>query len=136
MWAKLAALFMGDGGIIGKVLDKCLVDATKKAELAAAFAQEFMAQSAALDMAAADIIKAEATSGGWLTRSWRPIVMLVFTSLIVARWFGWSAPGLSEAEALELWAIIKIGLGGYVIGRSAEKVAPSIADAVKGVMGK
>ncbi len=95
-----------------------------------------MAQRAALDMAAADIIRTEAASGGWLTRSWRPIVMLVFTSLIVARWFGYSAPALSEAEALELWAIIKIGLGGYVIGRSAEKVAPSIADAVKGVMGK
>ncbi len=136
MWAKLASLFMGDGGIIGKVLDKIAVDADTRAKLQAAFLEQFMAQSAALDMAAADIIKAEATSGGWLTRSWRPIVMLVFTSLIVARWFGWSAPGLSEAEALELWAIIKIGLGGYVIGRSAEKVAPSIADAVKGVMGK
>jgi len=136
MWAKLASLFMGDGGIIGKVLDKIVVDADMRAKLQAAFLEQFMAQSAALDMAAADIIKAEATSGGFLTRSWRPIVMLVFTALIVARWFGWSAPGLSEAEALELWAIIKIGLGGYVIGRSAEKVAPSIADAVKGVMGK
>ncbi len=136
MWAKLASLFVGDGGIVGKVLDKIAVDADTRAKLQAAFLEQFMAQSAALDMAAADIIKAEATSGGWLTRSWRPIVMLVFTSLIVARWFGWSAPGLSEAEALELWAIIKIGLGGYVIGRSAEKVAPSIADAVKGVMGK
>ena len=136
MWAKLASLFVGDGGIVGKALDKLFVDANQKAQIAAAIMQEAMAQGAALDMAAADIIKAEATSGGFLTRSWRPIVMLVFTSLIVARWFGWSAPGLSEAEALELWAIIKIGLGGYVIGRSAEKVAPSIADAVKGVMGK
>ncbi len=136
MWAKIASLFMGDGGIIGKVLDKCLVDATKKAELAAAFAQEFMAQSAALDMAAADIIKAEATSGGWLTRSWRPIVMLTFTALIVLRWLGWSAPALGEAEVLELWAIVKIGLGGYIIGRSGEKMVPAIADAVKGVMGR
>src|SRR5260370_23601748 len=136
MWGKIASLFMGDGGIIGKVLDKCLVDATKKAELAAAFAQEFMAQSAALDMAAADIIKAEAPSGGWLTRSWRPIVMLTFTALIVLRWLGWSAPALGEAEVLGLWAIGEVGLGGSSIGRSGEKMAPAIADAVKGVMGK
>src|SRR5260370_16095695 len=136
MWDKIASLFMGDGGIIGKVLDKVLVDATKKAEIAAAFVQEMMAQRAALDMAAADIIKAEATSGGWLTRSWRPIVMLTFTALIVLRWLRWSAPALGEAEVLELWAIVKIGLGGYIIGRSGEKMAPAIADAVKGVMGK
>ena len=136
MWGKIASLFMGDGGIIGKVLDKIAVDADTRAKLQAAFLEQFMAQSAALDLAAADIIKAEATSGGWLTRLWRPIVMLVFTALIVARWFGWSAPGLSEAEALELWAIVKIGLGGYIIGRSGEKMVPAIADAVKGVMGK
>jgi len=27
-------------------------------------------------------------------------------------------------EALKLWDIVEIGLGGYVIGRSAEKVLP------------
>ena len=57
--------------------------------------------------------------------------MLTFVGLIVARWFGWSAPGLSEAEALALWDIVQLGLGGYVIGRSAEKLVPSIADALK-----
>ena len=57
--------------------------------------------------------------------------MLVFVALIVARWFGYAAPGLSEAEALKLWSIVELGLGGYVIGRSAEKVAPAILDAIK-----
>ena len=57
--------------------------------------------------------------------------MLVFVGLIVARWFGWAAPGLSEAEYLKLWSIVEFGLGGYVIGRSVEKIAPSIASAMK-----
>ena len=57
--------------------------------------------------------------------------MLTFVALIVARWFGWAAPNLSEAEYLKLWDIVQLGLGGYVIGRSAEKIAPAIADAVK-----
>ena len=81
--------------------------------------------------AQADIVKTEAGSSNWLTASWRPILMLTFGALIVARWFGWAAPNLSEAEYLALWEIVKLGLGGYVIGRSVEKVAPAIADAIK-----
>jgi hypothetical protein len=50
------------------------------------------------DRVAADIIRAEAQSGNWLAASWRPIVMLTFTAPIIARWLGFSAPGISEAE--------------------------------------
>jgi hypothetical protein len=57
--------------------------------------------------------------------------MLTFVTLIVARWFGWAAPELNEAEYLKLWSIVELGLGGYVIGRSVEKIAPAIADAVR-----
>ncbi|HOC00771.1 MAG TPA: hypothetical protein PKM43_18735 [Verrucomicrobiota bacterium] len=37
--------------------------------------------------------------------------MLTFVSLIVARWLGWSAPNLSQAEALKLWDIVEVGRG-------------------------
>jgi hypothetical protein len=85
----------------------------------------------AIEAAAADIVKTEAASGHWLAANWRPLTMLTFVALVVARWFGWSAPGLSEAEAIKLWDIVQLGLGGYVIGRSAEKVVPAIAEALK-----
>lgn len=68
------------------------------------------------------VIQAEATSEHFLTSNWRPIVMLVFTGLIVARWFGLSADGITEREYIEIWEILKLGIGGYVVGRSAEKV--------------
>lgn len=77
----------------------------------------------------AGIVKAEAESSSVLASSWRPIVMLTFAGLIVARWFGWAAPDLSEAEYLKLWSIVELGLGGYVIGRTVEKTVPSIATA-------
>jgi len=77
------------------------------------------------------VIQAEASSANWLAASWRPITMLTFVTLIVARWFGWAAPELNEAEYLKLWSIVELGLGGYVIGRSVEKIAPAIADAVR-----
>lgn len=79
----------------------------------------------------AEIVKAEAASEHWLAANWRPLLMLTFGGLIVARWFGWAAPNLSDAEYLKLWSIVELGIGGYVIGRSAEKVLPTIAQVLK-----
>ena len=41
------------------------------------------------------------------------------------------AEGMTEPEYLEVYGLIKIGLGGYVVGRSAEKIAPSLIGAIK-----
>lgn len=92
-----------------------------------------MAQRGELaEMAArAEIVKAEAQSEHWLVATWRPILMLTFGGLIVARWFGWAAPSLSEAEYLKLWSIVEFGIGGYVVGRSVEKIVPNVASALK-----
>ncbi len=74
-----------------------------------------------------NIIVAEAQGGSWLQRSWRPITMLVFLGLVVADSFGWLASPL----AAEAWTLLQIGLGGYVAGRSLEKITPKITDALK-----
>jgi len=81
--------------------------------------------------AQAQIINTEAASQHWLAANWRPITMLIFVALIVARWFGWAAPNLAEEEYIKLWSIVELGLGGYVIGRSVEKIVPTIAGAMK-----
>jgi hypothetical protein len=107
-------------------------DELRRQEVQAQLQLALMQQAGALELAAADIIKAEANSESWLARNWRPLVMLTFTALIVARWMGYSAPNISEAEILALWDIVQLGLGGYAIGRSVEKVAPALADALKG----
>ena len=108
----------------GKLLDKFFPDAD--AEMKGKM-QQFMA----VFTAQAQIVQAEAASQNWLASSWRPLTMLTFVVLIVCRWFGWAAPNLSEAEYIKLWDIVQLGLGGYVIGRSVEKVVPTIADAMK-----
>ena len=81
--------------------------------------------------ASTGVIVAEANSQSWITRSWRPILMLTFGALIVARWLGWTTPGLTEAEYLKLWDIVQLGIGGYIIGRSVETVASTVAQAIK-----
>ncbi len=75
--------------------------------------------------AKSDIIVAEA-QGNWLTASWRPITMLTFLLLVVLDSFGLLASPLAD----EAWLLLQIGLGGYVTGRSMEKLVPKIADAL------
>ncbi|MFT2089459.1 3TM-type holin [Paraglaciecola sp. 2405UD69-4] len=65
-----------------------------------------------------DIITAEATGQSWMQRNWRPITMLTFLALVVFDSFGW----LPNPLAKEAWTLLQIGLGGYVAGRSAEKM--------------
>jgi len=71
---------------------------------------------------AAKIIQTEA-QGGFLQRNWRPIMMLVFAGLMVAHWFGFTAPNIPESVQNSLLNIILVGIGGYTIGRSGEKIA-------------
>ena len=65
-----------------------------------------------------ELVREEAR-GNWLQRSWRPIVMLAFALVILSGMFMESTL-LSDSS--RLWDLLEIGLGGYVIGRSGEKV--------------
>lgn len=75
----------------------------------------------------AAIVEAEAKSEHWLTSTWRPITMLTFVALVVADQTG----TLHFRLAGEAWTLLQLGLGGYVIGRSAEKAVVPIVDALK-----
>jgi holin (3TMs family) len=80
-----------------------------------------------------DVIVAEAQGASWLQRNWRPMMMLFFAVLIgTVTWTGGYINGhaLDHDFVMEILSIIKIGLGGYVVGRTVEKVAPSIVTAI------
>ena len=72
--------------------------------------------------AQSQIVQGEVAGQSWLQRNWRPITMLTFLVLVVLDSFGLLAFRLAD----EAWTLLQIGLGGYVIGRSVEKVLPSI----------
>jgi hypothetical protein len=113
--------------VLQKVIGNLFPDPAEKAKAEAEMMRQLLEAQAEIEQAASKIIQTEAASTHWLAANWRPLTMLIFVGLIVARWFGWAAPNLSEAEYLKLWSIVEIGLGGYVIGRSVEKIAPTIA---------
>jgi hypothetical protein len=131
MLQVLLPILASIGGQVAKSVFPDPADENKRKEAEHAFTLGVMQHANAIEQAAASIVKAEAESEHWLAANWRPLTMVTFVALIVARWFGFSAPGLSEEETLKLWSIVELGLGGYVIGRSAEKVVPAIAEALK-----
>ena len=116
----------------GKLIDRLWPDPAQRDQAKLAMLELAQKGELAEFTGRAEIVKTEAASSHWLAANWRPILMLTFGALIVARWFGWAAPNLSEAEYLKLWSIVELGLGGYVIGRSAEKIVPAAAAALKG----
>ena len=61
------------------------------------------------------------SQGAFLEKNWRPSLMWVCIGLIIARWFGYSPPGLTPEEITHLYTFIYIGLGGYIPLRSIDK---------------
>lgn len=127
----LQALIPALAPILGKVVGNLFPDPTEKAKAEAEVMRQLLTAQSEIEKAASEIIRTEAASEHWLAANWRPLTMLIFVALIVARWFGWAAPNLSQEEYIKLWSIVEFGLGGYVVGRSVEKIAPSIAQALK-----
>jgi hypothetical protein len=127
----MQALIPALAPIVGKVVASLFPDPAERAKAEAEALRQLLEHQGEIEQAAARIIQTEAASTHWLAANWRPLTMITFTALIVARWMGWVAPNLSEAEYLKLWSIIEFGLGGYVVGRSVEKIAPSIAGALR-----
>lgn len=103
------------------------------ANLQVGFAAKAMEYETQLLQSKTELIKAEAQGSSTLQRTWRPITMLVFVGLVafnaVARTFGWTQFDLPP----DLWLLIQIGLGGYVGGRTLEKIMPSVAGAIGAV---
>ena len=79
----------------------------------------------------ADIVRTEAQSDSWLTKNWRPITMMTFVIIIANNYIIYPYLSLFFAKApmlpipADMWQLLKIGLGGYVVGRSVEKAVKS-----------
>jgi len=125
------------GGAVGSMLASALgVDSTPDA-VAAAIKSDPQAAikirqiEAQLEQTRLEVrgqaIQAEATGESWLQRNWRPLTMIWFSMLLGGYWFGYTPENLSEEAILSLFGLIKLGLGGYVLGRSAEKITKELS---------
>ncbi|UOF80623.1 holin [Caudoviricetes sp.] len=77
------------------------------------------------------IILAEAQGEGWLQKNWRPLMMVWFASLLGMYWFGFTPTNLAQETINQLFTLLQIGIGGYIVGRSGEKIIPQVVEALK-----
>lgn len=142
MLPALMALIGPVSGLINKVLDKTCEDKDLKQKLKADALTQLMSQDHSEFETAikeqASIIRAEANSQSWLARNWRPALMCLFGLIIANNYiiFPYLQNFLPDHAVLlpipqDLWALLKLGVGGYVVGRSGEKIVQVWKDSDK-----
>lgn len=120
------------GNLIGKVVDR-VGDYFPTAEEKNKFKMQMLTAVQDLDLKELNIrmkaIVAEARSGSWLAQNWRPITMLTFVVIIANNYIlspyvqAFGGPAVHLDLPPDMWALLKLGIGGYVAGRSVEKAA-------------
>ena len=124
--------------ILGDVMKRVLPeDKDKRADIEREINMALVTNSAAIEQAAASVIVAEAKSEHKITAIWRPVLMMTITAIVA--WNFLFAPLIELAVMLftgnqiplsialpdQLWNLLMIGVGGYVVGRSGEKMVKS-----------
>ena len=110
------------GGKVLDIIDDVVEDKDEANKLKFQIQKQLLESKSTELEAQAKIVLAEA-QGSWLQRNWRPMLMVTFAGLVVAHWFGLTASNIPESVQNSLLNIVMVGVGGYVAGRSAEKVA-------------
>ena len=107
---------------IGEVVNKLTLPSRQKKQLESELSQMIYTLEERIASEQAVVLREEAR-GHWLQRSWRPLVMLTFAFIILIGIFT-DLPLLADTS--RFWDLLEIGLGGYLIGRSGEKIAGHI----------
>ncbi len=112
-------------GTIGGVVDNLSTSDDEKSAAKAELTNVVLGSLNRLQEAQKEVLVTE-LKGNWLQRSWRPILMMTFGAILVCKWFGWTDANIDHELEIKLMDIVQLGLGGYVIGRSAEKIAGTV----------
>ena len=119
--------------VLFSTIEKAVPDKDLQEKLKAQLQTQLLQSNTQELQAAAKIIEAEAKAG-WFAASWRPLLMYVLIFILVWNYvigpvikiftgaiISFELPG-------DVWSLLQIGLGGYVLGRSAESVARTMAN--------
>ena len=121
-------------GPVGTIADRYFDNEDDKQAFKNSVELEILKNQKSFEDLSANIVLAEAKSEHFLTSAWRPFTMILFALVIAINiliipyvvipilWLS----GVPVPEFMEIpdqvWTLITIGLGGYVGGRSGEKM--------------
>ncbi len=138
-------------GPVFSIIDKLVTDRDLQARLKAELEQSVLARQSELAKAQRDIIIGEINADSWMTRQWRPCLMFIIMGFLVLYGLVLPLADLIAGGPIGfvprwadipdgMWNLLSLGVGGYVGGRSLEKLAatwvgrgsaPSSAPSVK-----
>jgi hypothetical protein len=119
--------------ILFNTIEKSVPDKDLQEKLKAQLQTQLLQSNTQELQAAAKIIEAEAKAG-WFASSWRPLLMYVLIFILVWNYILGPVVKIFTGAVIsfelpgDVWGLLQIGLGGYVVGRSAESVARTIAN--------
>jgi len=112
---------------LAKLLERAIPDPEARARAQGELTQSLLAGELRELEAAAQVIRAEAEGESWLQRNWRPLLMCVFGAIVANNYI--LAPYMQALFSFSvelavpepMWELLKLGVGGYILGRSGEK---------------
>ena len=118
--------------LIGDIVKEAIPDPDKKMDAENKVRLALLENAKQIEASASSIVLAEAKSESWIASSWRPILMMNITAIVSVNFLVFplvevfTGTKLSIPLPPELWTLLTVGVGGYTIGRSAEKVARNL----------
>jgi hypothetical protein len=124
-------------GPVNKILDAYVKDAELKRKLQAELEGSLVTHLGKSLELEKDIVLAEVQGEHWITYAWRPMLMLLFMAflvlvgivlpmvdLAVGRTIAYNPRWASLPDGF--WQFLSVGVGGYIGGRSLEKIAGQV----------
>ena len=120
-------------GPLTKILDGYISDVELKQKLSAEIERQTLGYFQRTAELGAGVVMAETTSEHWLSRSWRPLLMLLLMGFLLLVGFVLPLADLIAGHRVAFeprwqslpdgfWQFLTVGAGGYIGGRSLEKV--------------
>ena len=124
----MSALITALAPIVGDLVKRLIPDGDKSLDVEREVKLALLEHTDSIESIRGKIVLEEAKSSNWLTAAWRPLLMLVVIAIIACNYLIFPIIRIFYPEMIvlelpvELWNLLTIGVGGYVVGRSGEKM--------------
>lgn len=124
----MSALVTALAPLLGDIVKRLLPDQDKAGDIEKEIKLALLEHTDSIEALRGKIVMTEASSANWITSAWRPILMMVITLIIACNYLLFPIIRIFYPEMItlelpiELWTLLQIGVGGYVVGRSGEKM--------------
>jgi hypothetical protein len=127
-------------GPLAKILESHVADDALRLKLAAEMEQKVLSHLTRTAELGQSVVMAEVQSEHWLSRSWRPMLMLLLMGFLLLAGLILPLADVIAGAPIRFeprwqmlpdgfWDFLAVGMGGYIGGRSLEKVAGAVTSA-------